>query len=400
MPLASRRSRRAFAIAAASAAVSALVACGGGNGGSSGGETPPPSSSSASRPFPQNAPYAAGFRATNISADDARAQYQLWKTRYLKSDCGAGLTRVEFTEPMGSTVSEGMGYGLLLTAYFGDKTEFDQLYAFVKKNQNSHGLMGWKVTCAGWDNSVGGANAATDGELDIAMGVVVAANQWGGSYWNEATTYVRNIKTYLWSNCGSRVVQKPGDPYGGCDLSNTSYWMPGYYRVFRELTGDGFWDQAVADTYALIVANRDPNTGLMSNETDQYGAVLNNYPMVDYNGCRIPWRIGTDYIWWGAPEAKEETDRITNWAASRGISSIADGFYMDGRNAPGHTWNRSNPFTGGFAVGAMAHSQGRVDEFAAWFKGCNADDGYYGTSLRALYMLALSGNFWKPTGQH
>jgi endo-1,4-beta-D-glucanase Y len=194
-------------------------------------------------------------------------------------------------------------------------------------------------------------------------------------------------------------VQRPGDVFGGCDMGNTSYWMPGYYRVFRELTGDGFWDQAVADTYALIFANRHPATGLMSNEADQHGNVVRNYPVVDYNGARTPWRIATDYIWHGAPEAKDVTDKMTNWAASRGVGSLVDGLMMDGRPASGHTWTRSNPFTGGWATGAMSHSQARVDEFSANFKSCGQDDGYYASSLRALYMLTLSGNFWRPSGR-
>ncbi len=389
----------AAALATATALLTGLAACGGGGHSPTSGT---PGSSTASRPFPQNAPYQAGFTASNISASDAQGMYGVWKAAYLKSDCGPGLMRVEFTDPPGTTVSEGMGYGMLLTAYYGEKTEFDALYAFVKKNQDPRGLMGWKVTCAGpiTDPSVYGQNAATDAELDIAASLVVAANQWGGSYWDEAKRYVGNIKSALWSTCGGgRLVLRPGDTFGGCDKTNTSYWMPGYYRLFAQLTGDAFWNQAVRDTYALVYANRNGTTGLMSNETDQFGNVVGDYPVVDYNGCRTPWRFVTDYLWWGAPEAKEETDRITDWAERRGISSIPDGLFMDGRTVPGHNWTQSNPFTGGFACGAMSHSQARVNEFAGWFKGCGQNDGYYGTSLRALYMLMLSGNFWAPRGQ-
>jgi endo-1,4-beta-D-glucanase Y len=361
----------------------------------------PTASTTASRPFAQNAGYGFGFRPGNVSAADAETQYQLFKQRYVKADCGAGLLRVEFTEPLGSTVSEGMGYGMLLAAYHGDKSDFDQLFAFVKKNWDGNQLMGWKVTCAGPITGVGGQNAATDAELDIALSLVVAANQWGGAYRDEAKGYAGRMKANLWQHCAEsrRFVQRPGDTFGGCDFGNTSYWMPGYYRVFKELTGDEFWDQAVAGAYAQIFANRHPQTGLLSNEADQFGAVAKGYPMVDYNGARTPWRIGTDYIWNGTAEAKDVADKMTNWAASRGISEIPDGFGMDGRPAPGHSWTRSNPFTGAWAAAAMTHSQARVDSFSAWFKGCNADDGYYGTALRTLYMFTLSGNFWRPSGR-
>ncbi len=394
----------AFRVSAAAAALALALgfpSCGG--GGSSPTSSNSPSSSTAQHPFPQTAAYGFGFEPSTVSSADAEGQYQLFKQRYFKSDCGAGLIRVEFTDPMGTTVSEGMGYGMLLAAYHGDKTEFDQLYAFVKKNWSSRQLMGWKVTCAGpiTDPSVYGQNAATDGDLDIALSLVVAANQWGGSYWDEARGYAGRLKTYLWVQCprSGNVVQKPGDTFGGCDFGNTSYWMPGYYRVFRELTGDGFWDQVVGTTYAQIFANRNPRTGLLSNEADEFGNIANNYPMVDYNGARTPWRIATDYVWNGAPEAKDVADRMTDWVASRGgIGSVVDGFAVDGSNAPGHNWTRSNPFIGGFAVGAMTSSQARVDEFSSYFKGCNQDDGYYGTALRALYMFALTGNFWRPSG--
>ena len=381
--------------------VAGLAACGGHDGSSS--DSGSAASGNASRPFPQNVAYAGAFRPSNLTAADAQAQYELWKQRYVKTDCGAGLSRVEFTDPMGTTVSEGMGYGMLLAAYYADQGLFDQLYAFVKKNWNGRGLMGWKVTCAGpiTDPSVFGQNAATDGELDIAMALVVAANQWGGSYWDDARGYVGRIHTNLWQFCGAsgRWVQRPGDVFGGCDLDNTSYWMPGYYRVFRELTGDGFWDQVVTDTYAQTFANRNPATGLLSNEADEWGNIVRNYPVVDYNGARTPWRMVTDYVWWGAPEARDVTTRMTDWAASRGVASLVDGLMVDGSPAPGHDWTRSNPFTGGWAAGAMSHSQQRVDEFTANFKTCNQDDGYYATSLRALYMLTLTGNLWRPSGK-
>jgi hypothetical protein len=115
---------------------------------------------------------------------------------------------------------------------------------------------------------------------------------------------------------------------------------------------------------------------------------------VDYNGARIPWRLAADYIWFGTPEAKDLLDRLTGWADAQGISSVVDGYLVDG--TPTGSWTRSNPWTGGWAAGAMSGTQTRLDAFSAWFESCAQDDDYYSTSLRALYMLMLSGNFWQP----
>ena len=409
MPIANRprsRPRLRGRLAASLAATLLWPACGG-SGSSPTAPSPTPSPTapagpSAARPFPQNVAYERGFKPSNLGAEDARAVYTTWKQRYLKADCGPSLLRVEFQSPVGTTVSEGMGYGMLLTAYFGDRREFDELYAFVKKNWNANGLMGWKVTCAGpiTDPGTWGQNAATDGELDIALALVVAANQWGGAYWDEARGYAQRMRSKLWQYCAAsgRQVQKPGDTFGGCDLGNTSYWMPGYYRVFAELTGESFWNDAVTGAYAQIFANRNPVTGFLANQADEWGRTVGE-PRVDYNGCRVPWRIVTDHLWWGSSEAQEVTDRLTAWAGAQGISTLVDGYLVDGTRYPGSTWTRSNPWTGGWSTGAMSHSQARVDEFTAWFKGCGADDGYYDTSLRALYMLTLTGNFWRPSGR-
>jgi MYXO-CTERM domain-containing protein len=349
-----------------------------------------PATHAQNRPFPQNVAYPFGFRTTRITADNARTQYELWKSRYLKTDCGNGYYRVEFGSPTGTTVSEGMGYGMVLTAYYGDKAEFDGLWKFVQKNTNANGVMGWKVDCNGYVQSEGGQSSATDGDLDIAFALRVAIDQWGDAYRQPFTTFLAAVKSHDFTTASNgRVIATSGD-WGG--NGNTSYWMPGYYRVFQEYAGDGFWTKAASDAYALLLASRNATTGFVGNSVDANGANLEN--QVDYNGCRIPWRVATDYVWYGTAEAKNFDDKLTDWASSRGIQNLVDGYLVDG-TAQGQ-WHESNPWTGGWAAGAMTKDQSHVDNFATWFNGCAPDDNYYSTSLRALYMLTLTGNFWRP----
>src|SRR6185369_13704485 len=114
-------------------------------------------------------------------------------------------------------------------------------------------------------------------------------------------------------------------------------WMPGYYRVFAEVTGDTFWNEVITDTYALIAINQNATTGFLSNETDQYGNVPNGQAVVNYNGARIPWRIAADYLWFGTPEAKAYLDKLLAWGETQDATNLLDGFNVDGQMIG--TWN-------------------------------------------------------------
>jgi MYXO-CTERM domain-containing protein len=349
-------------------------------------------------PFPTSAKYAHGFVPSAATAAAALSSYANWKAKYLKNDCGAGLYRVDNGEGDGSTFSEGQGYGMVLTAYFGDQQAFDGLWAFQQKNLDKDGLMGWHVTCSGFTTSDGGDGSATDGDTDVGFGLIVAAEQWGGSYAATAMSYLATLKKVDFTTCSpsGRNVPDAGnwDVGGGCTASNTSYWMPAYYRVFQDLTGDSYWGKAADDVVALYNLAADPTTGIIVNEVDQNGGAVQGQTY-DYNSCRIPWRASLDYLWHGTPGVKMATDKLTAWVGTVGITSVVDGYDANGTKTGQYTG--LNAFVGGFTAGSMTDSQSVVDSFATYFVSIADDNGgYYGSSLRTLYLLELSGNEWRP----
>ena len=345
------------------------------------------------KPFPQNINYSNGYKTSNITSSDIQTYYSNWKNTYLKSDCGSNFLRVEFGDPNGTTVSEGMGYGMLIAAYMADKATFDKLYAFVKKNWNSNNLMGWKVDCNGYISSVGGGSAATDGEEDIAFALLLADNQWGG-YKTEAVNYITQIKNKLYSKVNGRWLQLPGDY--NYPAQNTSYLFPSYYRVFKEVSGDTFWDEVVNDTYNALNVSQNNNTGLIPNEVYESGATNPASKQVDYNGARIPWRVVSDYLWYGNTNARDICNKMTDWIyAKGGLTNIYDG-YDDTNGTTTKNWNQSPTWTGSWACGAMAKDQLTTDNFTNYFKACTYDS-YFPSTLRLLYSLTLTGNAWKPS---
>lgn len=353
-------------------------------------------------PFPTSAHYAQGFLPAAATSAAALSSYTNWKSHYLLGDCGGTYYRVDNATGNASTFSEGQGYGMVLTAYFGDKAQFDGLWSFAQKNFNANGLMGWHVTCSGFTTSDGGDGSATDGDTDIGLGLVVAAAQWGGTYLQTAKSYLATLKGVEFTTCSPSGRNVPnagnwdtsGGVGGGCTATNTSYWMPGYYRVFERVTGDGYWGKAADDVVALYNLAANATTGIIVNEVDQNGVGVSGQTY-DYNSCRIPWRAALDYLWYGTAGAKQATTKLTNWANSIGIQNVVDGYNANG-SATGQ-YTGLNAFVGGFTAGAVSDTQNLADTFGTYFVGIQNDNGsYYGSSLRTLYLLMLSGNQWNP----
>ena len=354
-------------------------------------------STAQNRPFPQNVNYPYGFRTTLISPDAIQNYYNSWKNIFLIK-CN-DMYRIG-TEDLNRTISESIGYGMLLTAYHGDKEYFDGLFDFYKskRTDNAYGLMAWEVTCDG----ITDPGSATDGDLDVAFALIVAYNQWGGNYLEEAKNILSILKTYYFVKCGrGYYTMKPGGQFGGCNLTDLSYYTPGYFRVFEEVTGDSFWGTAAEHSYVLLQNGANDTTGLvpdwMSFDGIPGGSGRTGY--YHYDAARTPWRFSLDYIWNGNSDAEAWCTKVTNFAASIGASSIVDGYDLDG--TPRGQYNNS-AFVGGFAVGAMCNSRAIVDEFAGRLLQLNnsiSAGQYFNTSLKNIYMLVLTGNFWNPVAE-
>src|SRR4029079_1383898 len=145
----------------------------------------PTSSPAPMHPFPQNGSVGANCTKTAGIAVEGKflaSAYAQWKANFVVSS-GSGF-RVQRPENSNDTVSEGIGYGMLISAYMGDKTLFDGLWTYWKGNCASGSgntcLMTWKIP--------GGSGSATDADEDAAFALLMASKQWpSGSYGADAT---------------------------------------------------------------------------------------------------------------------------------------------------------------------------------------------------------------------
>lgn len=371
-------------------------------------------------PFPQNVDYEYGYQSANLDANNALAEYENWKKKYYVL-CSDTIARIDYN---GNTVSEGIGYGMLVMAYMGKSEEFMNLWRYYKARMDGLGLMNWQYK--GCNTTYLSSGAATDADLDVAMALLVAQNQWPDQVQltKDFEKLVKNVQNYEFATYQGITYQRKGDTDGNYLCMNPSYFAPGYYRAFAlyyankgDATTSNFWTKAANDTYYTLKRNAHPKTGLVAAWSTINGDVVSSTCSNDASGggtpsdyqfdaCRTPWRIAVDYLWWGDVNAKMFLSKLVNfvnspqtdlggWYGAGGINAVVSGYRSNGKKFGAFS---SAPFTGGFALAGMSANQSTADEFLLHFSKMTGDN-YFNSSMALLYKLLASGNFWNPYAQ-
>ncbi|MET7396863.1 glycosyl hydrolase family 8, partial [Dactylosporangium sp. NPDC005572] len=148
-------------------------------------------------------PYAAGTlrpSGTQAAVDQAVVTYyNKWKAAFVKQNCGNGWYQIISPDADHPYVAEAQGYGMVIVATMAGadpnaKTIFDGMvkYMLAHPSVNNPDLLAAEqdASC----RSVNGSDSATDGDLDVAFGLLLADKQWGstGTY-NYKQLAVRHI---------------------------------------------------------------------------------------------------------------------------------------------------------------------------------------------------------------
>ncbi|MBI0300310.1 beta-glucanase [Streptomyces sp. PRKS01-29] len=407
-------------------------------------------------PFGAHAiPYAPG--TLRPSGDPAAADrrvlehYRRWKASFLRSGDeagGPGRCAVFTPDAAHPFVAEAQGYGLVITALMAGADPdahdlFDGILRHVLAHPSAHhpDLHAAQQDTDGRD--VGGRDSATDGDLDIAYGLLLADRQWGGG--QDGADYnalaVRRIDAVMECEVHRTTrLTKLGDWSSGRydEVSRTSDWMPDHFRAFRAATGDPRWGEVLDAHLSLAGALRvrhAPATGLLPDfvvdttsgePRPAPGQVLEGPHDGDYhwNACRVPWRFGADAVTSGDSPTRAAARGLSRWArAATGgdPARIRSGYRLDGTayGGPG-----SPAFFAPFAVAAMTEggegdegeeageseeagatgaaratgaAQGWLD--ALWARMCASPPDparAYAAGVQLQSMLVVSHNYWVP----
>jgi endo-1,4-beta-D-glucanase Y len=387
-------------------------------------------------PFPSS--NTAALKTGALTTLELKALYQSWKDDFI-DPCGDGSLRVQYPENQGNdTRSEGVGYGMVISAYMGDKTTFDGLLAYWKRFGNG-GLMTWKTNdCA----ASGDSGSASDADVDAALGLIVANVQWGG-YAADANTVIGGIRGAELLTCGAQRLLDPGSDggFGNCTCMNPSYFAPAYYGAYAtvDTANAALWTQAVGDAYTTFRAIQDPGSGLVPAWSSNNSPNTNNCNFQVAGGgnpneyqsdaARVPWRVATDLVWTNSAAARTFLTPMLSWLKTDNrITHIVDRFQTNGSALPAFVQNggganntalnnatldatgrRSTISMGAFATAGIVGTQDDLDQLVgAWQSLYRAGDNLgeggavlphaFNNSLALLYGMLATGTMWNPIG--
>ena len=370
------------------------------------GPTPP--QAGVNYPFPQNRHYANCTYPTYRNAD-VQAAYATWKTALVTTSGAKGYRRVQRsaseTYPL-ETVSEGIGYGMILAVYMNDQSLFDDLWQYEQQFLDSHHLMNWLITSSGSvDTGNNGTGAATDADEDMAWALLMADRQWGTSATLGAyLTIAKSQIGYIWAgDIYQSKLPNLGDSWGDWNSLDISYFAPAYYRAFAVVDPGDDWAATIQTTYDTIANNLNATNGNQDNglvpgfSSSQGGppqqAGTANPFTYQYDACRTPFRIGLDWCFNSEPRAQAYVALTSTFFGGIGAAHTVDGYQLNG--TPMGT-AAATPFVGPAGVGGMSSaSYSTLTQQAYQFLLGNPTQGgeYYAESWTALSLLMMSGNF-------
>ena len=372
-------------------------------------------------------PYVAGTlkpSGTQATLDQkVVAYYNNWKSAFVRQNCGNGWYQIISPDADHPYVAEAQGYGMVIAATMaGADPDAKKIF---------DGLVKWKIDHPSSVNpnllaaeqdvncrSVNGGDGATDGDMDVAYGLLLADRQWGSAgtynYKDLAIKHINAIKkdevnptTQLlklgdWSSSGDQYYY----------ITRTSDWMVDHFRAFRSATGDSAWD-GIRNAHQTQIANLQstyaPSTGLLpdfvvtTNTTPKPapGQVLEDPNDGSYwwNACRTPWRIGDDAVTSGDTKSLAAARKLNSWIKTKtggDPNKIAIGYKLNGTQISAGS---EAAYFAPFAVAAMTDPGSQAWLDALWNKmlGTPIDtSSYFSASIQLQVMITASGNHWVP----
>ena len=401
--------------------------------------------SSIAYPFPQaqfRDTYPYGIVATNANYERLQELIDDWVGNYYvesaseDGDCGGvGCARIKWDNP-DQTVSEGIGYGMMIFVYSDNEdnqyqAKFDSLWAYYDYWSTSNGgLMEWRIN--GFETQ-DGDGAATDAELDVVLSLMMAHKQWGSdgtvNYIEEAEAMLAKIYDNEVSASG---FLKPGDQWN--EVQNPSYAALFAIKLADEIqTSEGFtatrdWATLYANMQDYLTYYQDPTTGLWPNWTnpDNITTGVCQNPNFNTEGClhgldalRTPWRVAWDYAWYGSASSLASLDILAGWLGSSYVDDdpeeITGKLNLDGTLAQAYPLDESG-IMGGIAAAYMGdYDSESQTNLNTWYANLiNRDMSnpgvlplndplvladpdtygyqYYSPTTQILFALTLSGN--------
>ncbi|MDR2596430.1 MAG: hypothetical protein LBC76_03820 [Treponema sp.] len=269
-------------------------------------------------------------------------------------------------------------------------------------------------------------DSATDGDMDIIYSLIIADRQWGSGGKYNYIKIAKNMLDDLWNYCVNEEYHTlllgdwaKNSAYGiSANASRPSDFIISHLKVYKEIDSDHNWQVVIDATYNVIKEIRDgqnaegSNNGLMPDfvKRGEAGWVIPDENFIEdydgdfaYNACRVPWRLGTDYLLYGNTAIGSSSlydliiKPLDDFAIKyTGVNPRKLGpLFMNGKS---FSWKDPDLFAPPFLVTAAAAGTSQEWVNALWnFSGlAKYNKDTYGDYIKLLVMLTVSGSYWRP----
>ena len=314
----------------------------------------------------------------------------------------------------GCSVSEGIGYGMLIALFNDDKTTFDGLWGYNRGARKfaGTGLMPWQLVSFSTTVSI---VAALDADLDVATALILANYKWNNpAYLEDAKTLINAIYDYGIHPDNKLIL--PGPSWKTNDTYNLSYFSPVAFKLFAMVDAAHPWTEILNINYDYMKKVQDagathavfPDWSNAAGEAHYNGGsaiAKDSYMLYFQESVRIPWRIAWDYYWYADERAGAILKSLGDYIAQKSGNDPANYpknaiNYVDGTDGTYGT-------TGEHYLGAACLSGLGVN--TAWADACTSlfntyemsttagySGAYFKQILQMMYSSLLNGKFQKP----
>lgn len=406
-------------------------------------------------PFPQHTRYAGGILPDTADRSHMDAAvlhfFQAWSRQYLRrSPDGRGYyVNTKGNYKPEDCVSEAMGYGMMIVVLMADSANddrnhglFDSLFDFYRAHPSrrdqpgtyrkvSSILMASAQKLRGHHVVDVDKTSASDGDIDIAFSLLLAARQWPNdtrvNYQQEAkqiidSIFAQEIDTIFYTIVQSNAIEMDGSP----DFHDfrTSDFIPSELKAFGNVSRDPRWDRVVDSNYTLLTRLQDafsPSRHLVADFYQRLGKSYvpgrrrkdEDFPgAYYYNACRSPWRIGLDYLMSGDERSRILLQPLNQWFIEKTAGEparINAGYTLRAGVRPvPQTDSLMLSFIAPLGVSAMVDASYRHWLNKIWEltvqapllprgRFSNQEYGYYENTIKLLCMIVMSGNYWSAS---
>ena len=331
---------------------------------------------------------------------------------------------------MGCTVSEGIGYGMLITQFYGDMDAFDALWTYNKGFRQANYFEPYPITLMPWgvrgfaDIATSSSySAALDADFDVATALILAYYKYAAIDATRANAYLADAL-----NIGNAILKYgvntanwlvyPGDDAmwtnasgAGYGIHNLSYFSPVALRLLAmvDVANAASWNNMLTAGYDYMKQVQNNGAGLFPDwSNESYEAALaksgdkNTYFLFNDEAERIPWRIAWDYYWFQSPDAAQVLNKMANFIVTKTAGSydaLPSNAYAFKDGSLSTKDASSIEHKGSYCLMGFAGATDWLNNCAASFNASpmtSTYTNYYPDNLQLLFSQLMNGRFIRP----